>query len=107
MINIVTGNMDYKPRPFSLTFRASVNSIPVIVGLIDDNIFEGNETFTLTIDYDPSSLPNNVIVTEPSEVVVVISDNNDGKCILIHAYVFSDDIVFCVIITLLLLILFM
>ena len=67
--------MDYQRGPFSLTFTASVNSIPVIVRLIDDNIFEGNENFTLTID--PSSLPNNVMVTQPS-VVVVISDDNDG-----------------------------
>ena len=80
MINIVTGNMDYQLRPFSLTFTASVNAIPVTVVLIDDNIFEGNETFTLTID--PSSLPNNVMVTQPSEVVVVILDNNDGRCII-------------------------
>ena len=79
MINIVTGNMDYQLRPFSLTFTASVNAIPVIVVFIDDNVFEGNENFTLTID--PSSLPNNVMVTQPSEVVVVISDNNDGRCL--------------------------
>ena len=84
MINIVTGNVDYQRRSFSLTFRASVNSIPVIVRLIDDNIFEGNENFTLTID--PSSLPNNVMVTQPSKVVVVISDDNDGKCIHVFTY---------------------
>ena len=89
MINIVTGNMDYIPRRFSLTFRASVNSIPVIVVLIDDNIFEGNENFTLTIDDDPLSLPNNVMVTQPSKVVVVISDNNDGKCIHIFTYPYT------------------
>ena len=82
MINFVTGNMDYHPRPFSITFRASVNSIPVIVGLIDDNTFEGNENFTLTID--PSSLPNNVMVTEPSKVVVVISDDNDGRSVITY-----------------------
>ena len=59
MINIVTGNVDYQRRPLSLKFRASVNSIPVI-RLIDDDMFEGNENFTLTID--SSKLPGNVMV---------------------------------------------
>ena len=72
--------MDYQRRPFSLTFSASVNSIPVVVGLIDDNIFEGNENFTLTID--SSKLPGNFMVAQPSEVVVVISDHNDGEYIM-------------------------
>ena len=88
MIKVVTGNVDYQRGPFSLMFRASVNSIPVIVGLIDDNIFEGNENFTLTINDDPLSLPNNVMVTQPSKVVVVISDNNDGR--LVITYNFGD-----------------
>ena len=80
MINIVTGNTDYQRRPFSLTFSASINSIPVVVRLIDDNIFEGNENFTLTID--SSKLPDRVTVVQPSEVVVVITDDNDGKYIM-------------------------
>ena len=84
MINIVTGNVDYQHRSFSLTFSASVNSILVIVGLIDDSIFEGNENFTLTID--PSRLPNNVMVTQPSEVIVVISDDNDGRLVITNNF---------------------
>ena len=82
MNNIVTGNMDYQRRLFALTFTASVNAIPVTVVLIDDDIFEGNETFTLTID--PSSLPNDVMIAQPKEVVVLISDDNDGKLVIIY-----------------------
>ena len=77
MINTVTGNVDYQCRPLSLTFSGSVNIIPVIVELIDDNIFEGNENFTFTID--SSKLPSNVMVAQCSEVVVVISDDSDGR----------------------------
>ena len=77
MINIVTGNVDYQRRPLSLKFSPSVNSVPFIVKLIDDDIFEGNENFTLTID--SSKLPGNVMVAQPSEVVIVITDDNDGK----------------------------
>ena len=92
MINIVTGNVDYQRRPFSLTFSASVNSIPVVVGLINDNMFEGSENFTLSID--SSKLPNYVMVAQPSEVVVVITDDNDGRCIsyALYSHVFSTDV---------------
>ena len=51
------------------------------VSLTDDNIFERNERFMITID--PSSLPNNVTVGDPSEATVTIVDN-DGKNYNIH-----------------------
>ena len=46
------------------------------VSLTDDNTFERNEIFMITID--PSSLPNNITVGDPSEASVTIMDN-DGK----------------------------
>ena len=87
MINVVTGNVDYQRRPFSLIFSGIVNSIPIIVRLIDDNIFEGNENFTLTID--SSKVPGNIMVAQPSEVVIVISDNNDGRYIPMYVFTHS------------------
>ena len=69
--------MDYVFRPFSLPFTASVTSIPLRVQINDDDTFEGDERFTLTID--STSLPKNVVVNEPSTVVIVISDDKDGK----------------------------
>ena len=46
------------------------------VSVTDDHIFERNEIFMITID--PSSLPNNVTVGDPSEATVTIMEN-DGK----------------------------
>ena len=42
----------------------------------DDNIFEGNETFNLSIN--SSTLPNKIIVGSPGQTTVTIVDN-DGK----------------------------
>ena len=69
--------MDYDPRPFSITFIASVTVIPLKVSIIDDDTYEGTENFSVSID--SSSLPSNIIVFHPT-VVVVISDGHDSKC---------------------------
>ena len=49
--------------------RASIN-----VAIIDDNLVEGNESFTLSIA--SSSLPNNVTVGNLSQTTVTIVDND-------------------------------
>ena len=69
--------MDYDSRPFSITFIASVTVIPLKVSIIDDDIYEGTENFSVSIDL--SSLPANIEVFN-SAVVVFISDNHDSKC---------------------------
>ena len=74
--------MDYELRPFSLPFTASVASIPLKIQINDDDTFEGDERFTLTID--STSLPENFVVNEPSTVVIVISDDKDGKWYIVN-----------------------
>ena len=73
----ITGNVDYEFQPIALTFTSGVVVIPLEVPIFDDDIFEGNETFSLTID--SSTLPNNVITGDVNEVVVVISDDDECK----------------------------
>ena len=51
-------------------------SVPFDVAINDDNVFEENEEFVLTIDQ--SSSLNGVIIGSPNVTVVNISDN-DGK----------------------------
>ena len=46
--------------------------------ITDDNILESDKVFNLTID--PSSLPRRVTVTDPSQAVVTIIDN-ESECI--------------------------
>ena len=59
--------------PINATF-ATLNII-----LIDDDIYEGNENFMVTID--PSSkLPSGVTIGVTNEATVIIEDD-DGMCI--------------------------
>ena len=68
--------MDYHSGPYNVTFPAGVTSVPFSVIINDDNILEGNEKFTLTIN--PSTLPSGVTVSDPSQATVNIL-NDDSK----------------------------
>ena len=59
-----------------MTIRAGHISAPFDVPINDDNVFEKNKEFLLTIDQ--SSSLNGVIIGSPNITVVTISDN-DGK----------------------------
>ena len=66
--------MDYGSGPYTVTFPAGMTSVPFNVSINNDDIFEGNEDFTLTID--PSSLPGDVNVGNPSQATVTIVDDD-------------------------------
>ena len=53
-----------------------MTSVSFDIPINDDDILEGNENFTLTID--PSSLPTGVTVGIPDQATVTVVDN-DGK----------------------------
>ena len=72
--------MDYGPGPYEVTFTAGTTEASLNVSLTDDNIFERNEKFMLTID--SSSLPNNVTIGDPDEATVTIVDNDGKNCIV-------------------------
>ena len=57
-------------------FPAGVTHATINIPVVDDNIFEGNENFTVLIDL--LSLPSYITILNPSEAVVTILDN-DGK----------------------------
>ena len=48
-------------------------SVPFSVSINDDNIFEDNENFNLTIN---SSLPTGIMVGNPGQVTMSIVDND-------------------------------
>ena len=48
-------------------------SVSLNITISDDNIFEENENFTLTIN---SSLPTGVMVGNPGQAAVIIVDND-------------------------------
>ena len=68
--------MDYDSGPYSITFIAGDIRVTFNVTVTDDNVFEGKESFTLTIN--PNSLPKSVVVDDPRNATVTIVDN-DGE----------------------------
>ena len=60
----------------TVTFSAGVNSSQLNIVITDDNILEDDETFNLTIDQ--FTLPDGVVVADPSQVTVAIVDD-DGE----------------------------
>ena len=76
LINYVTGrNEDYDSGSFLINIPANATRVPFIVLINDDNMYEGNENFTLTIH----TLSANIMVGKPAQTTVTIIDN-DCKC---------------------------
>ena len=70
----LTGNDDYTPGPYTVTFPAGVTSATFDVPIISDNLLEGNENFVLVIN--DSSLPSLVIRGSPGAVTVNMVDDD-------------------------------
>ena len=74
-----TVDADFNSGPYNITFIPGETSALFTVPLTDDNVFEGNETFTLTI------LPSESIVRSNFESKVVIVDN-DGEYLIMYMH---------------------
>ena len=74
-----TEGEDYNSGPSTVTFTMGVTRVPFDVPIIDDNVLEANEDFTITIN--PSSLPNGVTRGSPGATTVTIADD-DGMYVL-------------------------
>ena len=68
------GGDDYVSRPFSATILAGETSVVFNLSINDDNIYEEDEIFTLTID--SSSLPIGVSVQRDCLLMVTIVDDD-------------------------------
>ena len=80
-IYIIIGGEDYQSdEPAFVLFSYGITDSGSLA-IFDDNIFEANESFILTID--SSTLPNRVLVQPDCMLVVTIVDN-DGE--LLHCY---------------------
>ena len=67
--------MDYGSGSYTVTFPAGTTMVRFDIPINDDDIFEGNENFMLTID--PTSLPpTGVSVGSPDQATVTIVDND-------------------------------
>ena len=74
----VGGGVDYNSGPYSVQFNAGVTRVSFNVSIKNDNIMEGNESFTLSIN--PLLLPSSVTIADHNQTTVTILAN-DGKYI--------------------------
>ena len=72
--NVTGGGVDYGSGPYTVTIPAGQTSVSFDVAIIDDNILETTEDFTLTIIQ--SSLPTGVTRDNPFRATVTIQDND-------------------------------
>ena len=63
---------DYSSGPYTVMFPAGMTTAYFVVSIINDNLLEGNETFTLTLN--PLLLPSDVIIGDPAEAIITIVD---------------------------------
>ena len=66
--------MDYGSGPYVVTIPAGMTMFPFDIPINDDEIYEGDEDFMITID--PSTLPTDVSVGDPGEATVTIVDDD-------------------------------
>ena len=71
-VYLTGGGVDYDSGPFDITFPAGETLAVFNVSINDDDIVEGNENFTLSIN--TSSLPDTV--ANPVQITVTIVDDD-------------------------------
>ena len=67
----ITGGDDYSSGPYNVTFTAGTTNSSFTISIRNDNTFEDNENFALTI----TSLPNIITVGNPRQATVTIVDD--------------------------------
>ena len=67
---------DYESGPYNVIIPAEMTSVLFNITIINDDVYEGNETFNLVVNV--SSLSSNFTVGEISQATVTIM-NDDGK----------------------------
>jgi len=76
---------DYGYGPYTVTFPARTTIFILNIPIRDDNILEGNENFTLTINL--SSLPDNIFIGDNNQATVIIAD--DDRKLLSRQYLIA------------------
>ena len=69
-----TGSVDYNSGPYNVIFPAGETNATFDVTIINDNLLERNENFTLIINVN--SLPRKVTTNTIAQATVTIIDND-------------------------------
>ena len=80
-VKYLGGNEDYVSGPYFVKLTAGLTYFPFEVSIVDDDKWEENENFFLTID--ESSLPCNVTVgNQHKSTINILDDIDDSKEII-------------------------
>ena len=71
---VLEGDKDFDVVTYDVEIQSNITHVPFNVSINDDNIFEGNENFTLTIT--SASLPTGITIGKPSQTTVTILDDD-------------------------------
>lgn len=72
-----TAGSDYLQQDQQLTFEPSSTSQNIIIPLVNDDVMEADETFTLSLAVAEGA--QGVNIASPASVEITITDD-DGKC---------------------------
>ena len=70
---------DYALGPYNVTFIAGMTVVPLSIPILDDNIVEGDESFTLV--FDSSVLPGNIFPDDENNQSTVVIVDDDCECV--------------------------
>ena len=84
-VHLIAGDDYTGSGPFYITFPAGDVNVVFIISISNDDIVEDTETFTLSIN--PSSLPSDVTVDDPSQATVTIIDDDSEYKTLVAIFV--------------------
>ena len=79
IFNSLTVDSDYSGVSFYVTFPAGVNVKSFNVSIINDDIAECPELFTLALEIPPASVAMGVIAGSPDTATVNIMDDDGGQ----------------------------
>ena len=70
----LTGDVDYSPRPYSVTFVAGTTVSSLYITIADDSTTEGNEQFYVTID--SATVSDDIVFGNLGGAVITIVDDD-------------------------------
>ena len=73
------GGVDYISGPYDVTFPAGETNATFDVTIVNNNLLERNENFTLTINVNSLRIPRNVTTDAIAQTTVIIIDNDSKR----------------------------
>ena len=77
LVNFSAGPSDYEPGPFTVNFPPNVDSACTNIPIVDDEIFEGDQYFCVSI-----VVPPNLSLTPGRKANITIVDDDTGDTCL-------------------------